>query len=218
MSHKLELVSFALCPFVQRAVVMLKMKKAPFTTTYIDLAQPPAWFKEISPLGKVPLLKVDDKHIIFESAVINELIDETIAPPFFSREPIERATERAWIEYGSTLLMEQGGMMREKDPTNIPKLKAKFLSSLARVEGILSQGPFFRGKQFSLIDAAYAPLFMRLSFFPELWNEAFAKSPKTKAWAENLIQLDEVRESVIPDYKERYFDRMREMGSALLAA
>jgi glutathione S-transferase len=34
---------------------------------------PPDWFKEISPTGQVPLLKVDDQAI-FESLVITEFI------------------------------------------------------------------------------------------------------------------------------------------------
>jgi glutathione S-transferase len=41
--------------------------------TYINPMDPPAWFKEISPTGQVPLLKVDDQ-VIFESLVITEFI------------------------------------------------------------------------------------------------------------------------------------------------
>src|SRR5512143_528618 len=55
-SAKPHLVSFKLCPFVQRSVIMLKEKHVDFDITYIDLDNPPDWFKAISPFGKVPLL------------------------------------------------------------------------------------------------------------------------------------------------------------------
>lgn len=61
---KLTLVSHALCPFVQRAAIVLAEKKVAFERIDIDLADKPDWFLAISPLGKVPLLKVveDDGH------------------------------------------------------------------------------------------------------------------------------------------------------------
>jgi glutathione S-transferase len=47
---KLELVSHALCPYVQRAAIALAEKNVPFTRTVVDLAKKPEWFKAISPL------------------------------------------------------------------------------------------------------------------------------------------------------------------------
>jgi glutathione S-transferase len=65
---KLELISFKLCPFAQRALISLNVQKIDFKMTYINPMDPPDWFKEISPTGQVPLLKVDDQ-VIFESLV-----------------------------------------------------------------------------------------------------------------------------------------------------
>jgi len=73
---KLELISFNVCPFIQRSVITLNHKNCDYDITFIDLSYPPDWFHEISPLGKVPVLKVDDKEVLFESAVINECIDD----------------------------------------------------------------------------------------------------------------------------------------------
>jgi glutathione S-transferase len=51
-----ELVSHHLCPYVQRAAIVLTEKGVSFKRTLIDLDNKPDWFKAISPLGKVPLL------------------------------------------------------------------------------------------------------------------------------------------------------------------
>ncbi|MGD8643594.1 MAG: glutathione S-transferase N-terminal domain-containing protein, partial [Chromatiales bacterium] len=56
---KLELISFKICPFVQRSVITLRHKGLPYEVTYIELDDPPPWFLEISPFGRVPALRVD---------------------------------------------------------------------------------------------------------------------------------------------------------------
>jgi len=55
----LKLISHPLCPYVQRAAIALNEKRVDFEREYIDLANKPDWFREISPLGKVPVLLVD---------------------------------------------------------------------------------------------------------------------------------------------------------------
>jgi Glutathione S-transferase, N-terminal domain len=73
---KLLLISHRLCPYVQRAIISLMEKEIAFERVDIDLANKPEWFKAISPLGKTPVLKVDETAI-FESAVIVEYLEET---------------------------------------------------------------------------------------------------------------------------------------------
>ena len=65
----LILISHALCPDVQRAVIALSEKAAAYDRVDIDLKNKPQWFLDISPLGKTPVLKVG-REAIFESAVI----------------------------------------------------------------------------------------------------------------------------------------------------
>ncbi len=66
------LVSYELCPYVQRVATTLFEKRAPFARRWIDLADKPRWFLEISPLGKVPVLRVRDMTL-FESALPHRL-------------------------------------------------------------------------------------------------------------------------------------------------
>src|SRR6476620_922185 len=80
MAAPLKLISHKLCPYVQRAVIALNEKGVAFERVDIDLANKPAWFLKISPLGKVPVLTVasDEGDIaLFESNVICEYIEES---------------------------------------------------------------------------------------------------------------------------------------------
>lgn len=212
----LELISFTLCPFVQRSVITLNFKKAAYKLTAIDLKNKPPWFLEISPLGKVPVLRVDDKVSIFESAVINEFIDETVGPALMPADPLQRALERAWIEYGSELLRSSYAMSVERDSTELERRSAKFFADLAKVEAVLGDGPYFRGQHFSLVEAAWAPLFMRLFLSPRLeGDESWKKTPRLRAWAENMVKVPAVLNSVPADFAEQYLGYCRASGSLL---
>src|SRR2546430_8165637 len=110
LTHKLTLISHDLCPYVQRAVIALDEKGVPFDRVFIDLADKPDWFLAISPLGKVPLLRVGHDDVIFESAVILEYLEETQPNPLYPADPLARARHRAMIEFGSAILSDIWGL------------------------------------------------------------------------------------------------------------
>src|SRR6185503_201029 len=95
---KLTLVSYHLCPYVQRVAIALMEKGLAFERVYVDLAEKPAWFLAQSPLGKTPLLQVDDVAL-FESSVICEYLEETTPHPLHPGDPLERARHRGWMEF-----------------------------------------------------------------------------------------------------------------------
>ena len=95
-SAKLQLISHRLCPYVQRAAIMLAEKEQPCVRIDIDLARKPDWFMAISPLGKTPVLLVDDQPI-FESAVICEYLDDTLLHPCTHKMRwLGRSTATGW--------------------------------------------------------------------------------------------------------------------------
>jgi len=54
----LTLVSHHLCPYVQRAAIAFSEKNVPFERIHVDLSNDPHRLRALSPLGKVPLLRV----------------------------------------------------------------------------------------------------------------------------------------------------------------
>jgi glutathione S-transferase len=213
---ELELISFHLCPYVQRAIITLKEKKVPFSMVEIDLYNPPEWFDRISPLGKVPVLMVDGKTALFESAVINDYLDEITEPKLSPQNPLEKAKERAWIEFGSELMAVFYGVYTTKDRTAFDASMTEFFETLSKLEPEV-KGPFFRGYDFSLVDTSYAPLFLRLSFIPMLWEHASWKTmPKVRAWADSLLKHPSVIASCPSDLKEGIIQYVKESGPFLM--
>ena len=206
---RLELVSFKTCPFVQRAAIVLHEKAVPFVITYIDQNNKPDWFLKISPLGKVPLLKVDDT-VLFESAVIAEYLDEAYPPPLHPADALRRAHNRAWIEFSSTLLSSQFQMLMAPDRAAFDAAAVRFGELLDRLEAELGAGPFFNGAALALVDCAFAPVFMRMTIMePYLELDVFAQRPRLKAWSEALLARAAVRQSVVPGFAELLINSWR---------
>jgi len=210
---KLHLTSFKTCPFVQRAVITLKHKNIDFDITYIDLADPPDWFLEKSPLQKVPMLQVDDE-ILFESAVINEYLDEITGGELQPADPLARAKNRAWIEFASNMLGNLYMMKMSKDEERYNKYRTTLIDQMHRVERSFGDGPWFNGADFSLADTAFAPFFRqdcvagnRLSVIDP------ASMPKVRAWADRLLALPEVRDSVVDEFEDLYLQALRKNDS-----
>ncbi|HEY8615023.1 glutathione S-transferase family protein [Phenylobacterium sp.] len=207
----LELVSHHLCPYVQRAAITLAEKGVAYRRTLIDLAARPAWFTTLSPLGKVPLLKVDGR-VLFESAAIIDYLDETQGPALHPSDPFERAEHRGWIAFASATLDNIGALYNAADAEAFDARAAELEAKFARLEATLGQVPYFAGPAFSLVDAAFAPVFRyfeTLERFVELGT--FAGKPKVAAWRRALARRPSVQAAVDADYParlERFF-RMR---------
>ncbi len=206
----LELISFNVCPFVQRSVITLNHKNCDYKITFIDLNSPPDWFSKISPLGKVPVLKVDDHEVLFESAVINEFIDDVTPGTLKPSDPLTLAKNRAWIEYGGTCLADLYMIANHKDEKDMKTQMSECVKRLQRVEDTLDHSTYFNGEELALIDAAYAPLLIRLDFMNEKlklldWNDF----PKLNKWKHNLLNLDSVQKSIIDDFELHYTNKIK---------
>ena len=213
----LHLISFKTCPFVQRAVITLKYKNIDFDITYIDLADPPDWFAEISPLGKVPVLKVDDE-ILFESAVINEFLDDVTDGALQPKEPLARAKNRAWIEFASDMLGNLYMMKMSKTENDYLKYRALLTDQMYRVEKRLGDGPWFNGADFSLADTAFAPLFRQNAVADYQLSVIDTDSmPKVDAWSRRLLALPSVRESVVDNFEALFLGALERNGSYSLS-
>lgn len=201
MSHKLELISFNLCPFVQRSVITLLEKKIDHKVTYINLANPPAWFLEISPLAKVPVLKVDDS-VLFESAIINEYLDKITPPQIQPTDPLEEAKNRAWIEFISEMIVDHYHLTTTKSEDDFEKHQQALNEKFTHLEKVLTLPPFFNGEKISLVDTAIAPLFMRLELYEEKAPlHLYATDSKISTWCTTLLSRPSVQQSVVDNFE-----------------
>jgi glutathione S-transferase len=185
------LVSFKTCPWVQRAAIVLREKGVAFEFRHIDPDNRPDWFLAISPHKKVPVLRIDDRVSLFESNAIAEYLDETVPPRLHPADPVQRAVNRAWTDYVPSFATAITGAAYAEGEAEFRQAAAQIPVPFERLERALarqSDGPFFNGADYSLVDAAYAPFLQRYRFLDRVKPlghlEAF---PRLKSWTEALM-------------------------------
>lgn len=211
----LKLISHKLCPYVQRARIVLEEKSIPHELEFIDLAAKPEWFLAISPLGKVPVLLVDGKPL-FESAVIVEYLDEVTPGSLLPRDPFRKAEHRAWVEFASSTLAAIAALYSAADRASFARARGTLKERFRTLESALGEGPYFDREAFSLVDAAFGPVFR---YFDVIGEHAdlglFDDTPKVSAWREALCRHPSVRRAAVSDYAKRLYRFLLERRSVL---
>lgn len=219
---KLTLISHPLCPFVQRAAIVLLEKGVSFDRIDVDLAAKPDWFLALSPTGKVPLLRISQEDgqdaIIFESMVICEYLEESQAGArLYPVDALARARHRGWIEFGTATLADAWQFLNAKDQPTAEVKQAAFRDRLQRLEAVLMEGPYFSGADFGMVDAVFAPLFRYFDVLdPTVSRPIFENLPRVSAWVAALAARESVSAAVARDYAERFQHHLRQ-HQALLA-
>jgi glutathione S-transferase len=219
---KYTLISFKLCPYVQRVAIALAEKGIPFDLQYVDLNNKPDWFTRISPLGKVPLLKVEDEGretVLFESSVILEYLEDSQPEvPLHPVDPLARAHNRAWMEYGTSVLADIWSLEIGADQLAYETAANKLKAKLQGLERVLGRGPFFGGEHFSLVDAVFAPAFRYFDVFDRYTSQSLLLGfPKIKQWREVLARRSSVAGAVVPEYTLLLDEFLRDKNAWLLS-
>ncbi|HTB73470.1 MAG TPA: glutathione S-transferase family protein [Polyangiaceae bacterium] len=195
-----RLFSAKACPFAHRTRLVLAEKGVGFELTEIDLSNKPKDFAAVSAYGKVPAIEHDGNRL-YESAVINEYLDEVFAtPPLLPKDAVQRALARIWIDYANTRFAPAfGALLRAESAAAEGAAKTAFDESLDYIErealGKLSgAGPFWFGSSIGLVDLAFYPWFERLPALQhyrdyvvpkhlvrlQVWREAISKRPSAQ--------------------------------------
>lgn len=96
-TRDLGLVANVICPFCQRATMMLHEVGADHARVELDFTDRPPWLFELSPEGKIPVLVVGN-DAIFESRAIVEYLNDTTGGKFLPTDVKLRAIARSWCQ------------------------------------------------------------------------------------------------------------------------
>jgi glutathione S-transferase len=210
---KYTLVSFKTCPWVQRAAIVLREKKIEFEFQHIDPDNRPDWFRAISPHNKVPVLRIDDRAALFESGAIAEYLDDAALPRLHPNDPLERAINRAWIEYLPAFVDITSAHAYVDSQIEFEKAAEKIPLAFEKLEKALSrraEGPFFNGPHYSLADAAYAPFLQRHLFLERIRKVGHIdRFARVKAWALALAERPSTHSFPPTEFEAMYRDTVK---------
>jgi glutathione S-transferase len=195
-----ELFASKLCPFAARARLALAEKRVPFKEVEIDLQRKPDWFLQISPHGKVPLLRHDGR-LVWESAVIAEYLEEVFpARPLLPGEPEQRAAARTWVNFAdSHLYARTDTLLHSVDPEVHARIMKQIADDLRFLEGRgfawpANNGPYLLGAEFTLADLALYPWFEQLAVLERYRGFRLpAECQRLIAWQQAVANRDSVQ-------------------------
>ena len=195
-----QLYDFASSPNSQRVKVVLAEKKLAYEAIPVDLRkgeQKKPDFLKLNPYGKVPVI-IDGATVLYESLMINEYLEEKYPePPLMPRDPAKKAKIRILIDYGISHLdspyqkirIESMKDEKERNRETIENARKELQSLLQRFERELGEQPYLAG-DFSLLDAALVPRFLRLEGFGVLPDPSL---PRLGQWLQRIKDRPSVR-------------------------
>jgi len=201
----MKVVSFKICPFVQRVTALLEAKNVAYEVEYIELSNKPEWFLNVSPNAQVPLLITDEDQVLFESDAIVEYIDEVTGAPFSSDDPVKKAQDRAWSYLASKNYLLQCSAQRSPDSTKLEERTLKLSTAFRKIETRLGDDPFANGNDPGMIDIAWLPLLHRASIIERRSGYDFLNGfPRVKRWQRDLLTKGIAEKSVSEDFEDRF--------------
>ncbi|GAB4823293.1 hypothetical protein N2152v2_010339 [Parachlorella kessleri] len=156
------------CPYCHKVILQLEEKQIPYIVEKINMrcyGDKPAEFMRKVPRGLLPVMEVDGGKPITESAVIMQLLEELypetpLLPPPGTPERqradslmrLERRLFSDWLQW----LCQAWGHESNR---------AVFIETMDVVEQQLGAagGPFFLGRELSLVDITFAPFLERIA-------------------------------------------------------
>ena len=200
-----ELVSFELCPYVQRARLIMLSREIAHSVTYIDLVDPPPWFFDSSPLGQVPLLRMGDDDALFESLAICEFLNEVHDCAIWSEDPRQRAEERAIVGVSNACLSDLNQALSSNERPGFARAREALEDKWDWLDTVLDErsGPLFGGDRISMPDAAFAAIALQLGVVNDklqLLDEDDAAN--VASWFEALRNDAVVQQSVVENYAD----------------
>ena len=106
---------------------------------YIDIVDPPAWFFDLSPLGQVPLLRLNEEEALFESSAICEYLNEVHGLRIWSEDPKERALERAMVGVSSACLSDLAKALSSEEHSGFARSRASLRLAATSISDVVTR-------------------------------------------------------------------------------
>jgi len=184
----MKLLGVLTSPFVRKVRIVLAEKKIEY-----DFVLDPPWAEDstvtnYNPLGKVPVLLLDDESALYDSRVIVDYLDN-VTPnnrliPASGRERINvkrwEALADGLLDAATSIVYETRRPANEQSPAWIERQRGKILSALKALADDLGEQPWCHGNTFSLADiaAGCALGYLSLRFEDIKWRDEHANLAK----------------------------------------
>ena len=179
----MKLIGSLTSPYVRKVRIVLAEKKIDFELELDSPWTPETRVTDSNPLGKVPVLILDDSTVLFDSRVIVEYID-SVAPnnKLMPESNRERAEVKRWgavadgiCDAAALVFLEKKRPDSNQSADWIARQDDKIMRGLAYMSEQLGESAWCMGTHFSLADVGAGCVLGYLAFrFPEIdWRVTY---------------------------------------------
>ncbi len=164
-------------PFTRKVRIVLAEKRVECAFEQVDVMAPGGAVIAHNPLGKVPVLVLDDGATLYDSRVIAEFLD-TVSPigRLIPEESRNRIAVRRWealadgvIDAGILIRYERARQAQLQSAAWIARQTGKLERGLSEMAVELGEKPWCHGNGFTLADIAFGCTLGWLAFrFPDI--------------------------------------------------
>ena len=191
----MKLIGSLTSPFVRKVRIVLAEKKIDYEFVIDSPWTPDSGVPNLNPLGKIPVLSLDDDTVLFDSRVISEYLDN-VAPnnklmpaPNRDRTEVKRweALADGICDAAALTFLERKRPTERQDVDWITRQESKLIRGLEYMAEQLGEHAWCMGTHFSLADIASGCALGYLAFrFPEIdWS---VKHPNLARLYDKLMQ------------------------------
>ena len=176
----MKLIGSLTSPFVRKVRVVLAEKKIECEFEIDSPWTPETNVPNINPLGKIPVLVLDEDTVLFDSRVISEYLDNVAPNNKLMPAPNRERTEvKRWealadgiCDAAALIFLEKKRPAERQDPEWIARQESKLIRGLDYMAEQLGEHTWCMGTHFSMADIATGCALGYLAFrFPEIdWN------------------------------------------------
>ncbi|KPP92548.1 glutathione S-transferase family protein [Erythrobacter sp. HL-111] len=175
-------------PFVRKVAAVLVEKDVPYEIEQVNVFAPPQWFRDISPMKRIPVLR--DRSVAEEgvegtipdsSAICTYIEAKHPAPALYPADPLARA-RAVWIEeYADTALAPAGGLgifrpiffaVSKGEEPDLARARESWAKDMPPVldylDAALEGRAFFAGDALSIADISVTTILMQVALVAHL--------------------------------------------------
>ena len=201
----MKLIGSLPSPYVRKVRIVLAEKKIEYDFELDSPWTPESNIPNLNPLGKIPVLVLDDETVLFDSRVISEYLDNVAPNNKLMPAPNRERTEvKRWealadgiCDAAALVFLEKKRPAGQQSTDWIARQENKIIRGLEYMSQELGENTWCMGTHFSLADIATGCALGYLAFrFPEIdWSikhanlaRLYAKLMLRPAFADTLPQ------------------------------
>jgi glutathione S-transferase len=177
----MKLIGSLTSPYVRKVRIVLAEKKIEYEFVLDSPWSPESTVPNINPLGKIPVLVLDDETPLFDSRVISEYLDNVAPNNKLMPAPNRERTEvKRWealadgiCDAAALLFLEKKRPAKQQSADWTSRQETKIINGVDYMAKELGENACCIGMHFSLADIAAVCALGYLAFrFPEIdWSE-----------------------------------------------